>query len=113
MGPSCRIYLPPASGNSHFFSASSDECSGAVATHPEYVKETPSAFWATLPNPSTGACGYEQIPVYRLWNARADSNHRYTVDPALRDAMRARGYVAEGYGPGNVAMCVGGGIPGT
>ena len=82
-----------------------DECSGAVATHPEYVEETPSAFWATLPDPSTGACGYEQIPVYRLWNARADSNHRYTTDPAIKAAMIARGYVAEGYGPNAVAMC--------
>jgi hypothetical protein len=113
MGPVCRIYLPPASGNSHFFSASPDECSDTVASHPEYIQETPSAFWATLPDPSTGACGYDQVAIYRLWNARADSNHRYTTDPAIRDAMLARGYVAEGYGPGNVAMCVGGSIPGT
>jgi hypothetical protein len=112
MGPVCRLYIPPASGDSHFFSASRDECDDALAKHPEYMEETRSAFWATLPDPSTGACGYDQIAVYRLWNARVDSNHRYATDPAIRDAMLARGYVAEGYGPDKVAMCVGGGIPG-
>ncbi len=24
-------------------------------------------------------------PVYRLWNGRADTNHRYTPDLAVRD----------------------------
>ena len=43
--------------------------------------------------------------MYRLWNQRADSNHRYTADRAQRDAMIARGYAAEGYGPLGVAMC--------
>jgi hypothetical protein len=40
-----------------------------------------------------------------LWNGRADSNHRYTVDPDVRAAMLSLGYVAEGYGPDGVAMC--------
>jgi hypothetical protein len=43
--------------------------------------------------------------VYRLWNHRADSNHRYTADAATRAAMLARGYAPEGYGPLGVAMC--------
>jgi hypothetical protein len=33
-------------------------------------------------------------------------NHRYTIDRALRDAMVAKGWVAEGDGPDAVAMCV-------
>ncbi len=45
------------------------------------------------------------MPVYRLWNRRADSNHRYTASLAIRNEMAARGYVAEGYGPAAVAMC--------
>jgi len=44
-------------------------------------------------------------PVYRLWNRRADTNHRYTIDPAIRAAMLAQGWIAEGYGPNAVAMC--------
>jgi hypothetical protein len=31
----------------------------------------------------------------RLWNNRADSNHRYTTEPATKAQMIARGYVAE------------------
>jgi hypothetical protein len=43
--------------------------------------------------------------VYRLWNGRSDSNHRYTTDPLTRVTMIARGYVAEGYGLYGVAFC--------
>ena len=109
--PVCRLYIPPADGNSHFFSASAEECSAAQTQHPEFVLETSKAFYASLPDPQTGACLYDQIPVYRVWNARADSNHRYTVSLAIRDQMLSRGYLKEGYGPDAVAMCVGGGIP--
>ena len=47
------------------------------------------------------------IPIYRAWNNRIDSNHRYTTDAAVQQAMIAKGYIAEGYGPGAmpVAMC--------
>jgi len=53
----------------------------------------------------TGACPAGQAPVYRLWNERADSNHRYTTDPGIRAAMLAKGYKAEGYGNDGVPMC--------
>jgi hypothetical protein len=53
----------------------------------------------------TGACPMGTIPVYRLWNQRADSNHRYTTDAAIKAQMIANGYVAEGYGPDSVIMC--------
>jgi len=45
------------------------------------------------------------VPVYRVWNDRADTNHRYLTDLALRDVMVAQGGVAEGYGPDRVDMC--------
>ncbi|MCC7122340.1 MAG: hypothetical protein IT493_12350 [Gammaproteobacteria bacterium] len=70
-----------------------------------YVFESPHAFYAALPDPLTGACPAATIPVYRLWNQRVDSNHRYVTDPVLKAQMIARGYVAEGYGPDPVAMC--------
>lgn len=111
LSPVCRFYIPPAHGDSHFLSASQDECASVLAKIPldpnfhGYIEETPSAFYIALPDTSTGACPAGTLPVYRLWNRRADSNHRYTADAATRDAMLARGYEAEGYGPQAVALC--------
>ncbi|MEO5701393.1 MAG: sialidase family protein [Casimicrobiaceae bacterium] len=110
--PVCRYYIPPEHGDSHFFSASPAECNSVAArigTDPNYsgyVLESAAVFYVGLPDTSTGACAPTLVPLYRLWNGRADSNHRYTTDPAIKQAMIARGYLAEGYGPDAVAMCV-------
>jgi len=72
---------------------------------PQFVLESPAVMYIGLPNTVTGACMPGWTPVYRVWNQRADSNHRYMTDRALRDAMVAQGYVAEGYGPDAVIMC--------
>ena len=107
----CRFLIPPQHGNSHFFSASPDECTavlGKIATDPNYsgyVEETASAFFIALPDTSTGACPAGTVVVYRLFDNRADANHRYTTDAALKAAMVARGYIAEGYGPDAAIMC--------
>src|SRR5207244_3773720 len=45
------------------------------------------------------------LPVYRLWNQRSDSNHRYTIDPAIKSLMITKSYIPEGYGPNAVNMC--------
>jgi uncharacterized delta-60 repeat protein len=109
--PVCRFYIPPQHGDSHFFSVDPVECAAALAksaTDPNfsgYVQETASAFYLGIPNSFTGACPAGTIPVYRLWNRRFDSNHRYTTDPAVKAQMIARGYVSEGSGPEGVAMC--------
>lgn len=111
LNPVCRFYIPPEHGDSHFFSADPKECADVLSktqTDPSYsgyVYETASAFYAALPDAATGVCPAGTISVYRLWNNRADSNHRYTIDPAIKAAMLAKGYVAEGYGPNGVAMC--------
>jgi hypothetical protein len=108
--PVCRFYIPPEHGNSHFFSASAAECTtvaGLATTNPSYSgydKEADDAFYVALPFVD-GACPTKWAPVYRLWNQRADSNHRYTTDAAIKAQMIAKGYVAEGYGPDAVAMC--------
>ena len=105
-----RYYIPPEHGNLHFFSASKAECAtvaGLVGSDPNYsgyALETDSAFSVALPDAS-GTCPNNWIPVYRLWNNRADSNHRYTTDPAVKAQMIARGYIAEGYGADAVSMC--------
>ena len=110
--PVCRFYIPPQHGDSHFFSADPVvECPAILAkiqTDPNYSGydyETPNAFYIALPDTMTGACPAGTIAVYRLWNQRADSNHRYTTDLAVKAQMLAKGYVAEGYGPDSVIMC--------
>ena len=109
--PVCRYYIPPVHGDSHFLSASADECA-IVAQRTQsdpnysgYVLESASAFYIRLPDVNTGLCDGNTINVYRLWNQRADSNHRYTSDPAVKARMIALGYFAEGYGADAVAMC--------
>lgn len=105
--PVCRFYgLPGAGLDSHFYSASAAECD-AVAQRfaAAWQLESRDAFEALLPDPVTGACPSELQPVYRLWNNRADSDHRYTTQAAVRARMVGAGYVPEGYGPLGVAMC--------
>jgi hypothetical protein len=109
--PVCRFYIPPEHGNSHFFSASPAECATIqqkIGTDPNfsgYVLESPAIFFVALPDAVSGACPATTVPVYRLWNQRADSNHRYTTSTAIKAQMQAQGYAAEGFGPDAVAMC--------
>jgi hypothetical protein len=109
--PVCRFFIPPAS---HFLSASKAECDVVAATYPAFVLESTNAFYAWLPDPADGSCpqlsmkvgNFDFAPVYRLWNARADTNHRLTTSRNERAAMIEQGWVPEGYGPDGVAMCV-------
>lgn len=103
--PVCRYYIPPAQGNSHFYSASPAECAQVSALFPTFIEESPDVMYMRLPEPATGACAAGGLPVYRVWSNRADSNHRYTTDAKVRDRMVAKGWVAEGYGPDAVIMC--------
>ena len=116
----CRFYIPPSEGDSHFYSASADECQKVAARFPEFTLESSAIFFVRLPDPSTGACpslpyfgtpgrygnGNPLRAVFRLWNHRVDSNHRYTTDPIVRAYLLQQGYVSEGYGPFGVAFCV-------
>ena len=112
--PVCRYYIPPELGDSHVLSASAEECAEIGVRFPRLLLETPAAFHVAAPDPESGLCArnldwnaFDYLrPLYRLWNQRADSNHRYTMSKAIRDDMISRGYVAEGYGPEGVAMCV-------
>jgi serine protease len=101
--PVCRIYIPPP-GDSHFFSASPAECASTLARFPTLEFEAASVFAIALPD-ATGSCAAGLAPVYRVFDNRADPNHRYTNSRAVRDAMVAKGYVAEGAGPDAVTMC--------
>jgi hypothetical protein len=108
--PVCRFLIPPPA-DSHFLSASPAECAAVLAKIPVdpnyagFVFETAAAFYIALPDTASGACPAGTLPVFRLWNGRADSNHRYTADLATKALMLAKGYISEGYGPDGVAMC--------
>jgi cytochrome c553 len=103
--PVCRFYLPPAYGDSHFYSASPIECAQTAAQYPGFAHETAAAFHVGLPDPLSGACAAGWSPVYRVWDNRSDTNHRYTTSPAVRQQMLGQGWVGEGYGPMQVIMC--------
>ena len=70
----------------------------------DVYKRQSQAFAVALPD-AAGMCPNNWTAVYRLWNNRTDSNHRYTTDPAVKAQMLTRGYVAEGYGADAVGMC--------
>ncbi len=111
MVPVCRFYIPPVHGDSHFFSASASECADVLAktqtdsSYSGFVLESSTAFYLALPDKTFGACPLGTLPVYRFWNTRADSNHRYTTEESVRAEMKGKGYVPEGYGDDIVAMC--------
>ena len=106
--PVCRFYGRPEAGlDSHFYSASPAECQAVIDRFSSaWIYESGDVFAVALPNPGDGSCAAGTVPVYRLYNNRADVNHRYTTSPAIQAQMVASGWIAEGYGPRNVAMCV-------
>ncbi|HSQ81399.1 MAG TPA: hypothetical protein VLU54_09740 [Casimicrobiaceae bacterium] len=105
--PVCRFYgLPSAGLDSHFYSANSGECEEVKARFGNaWALESADVFAVALPDTVTGECPPHTEPVYRLWNTRKDSNHRYVTDLSVRESMLQRGFVAEGYGVHGVAMC--------
>jgi len=102
-----RYYAAAPTINSHFLTGLFAE--SLALEYPPLVDiwriEVFGAFEIALPDASTGECPLTTIPVYRTWNNRPDSNHRYTTDRATRDFMVARGHIAEGFGPDAVVMC--------
>ncbi|HTS22099.1 MAG TPA: S8 family peptidase [Casimicrobiaceae bacterium] len=101
----CRFYIPPAYGDSHYFSASPEECAAVQVAFPVLLEETTSAFFIDLPDLQTGACPSGTNPVYRLYDNRPDTNHRYTTSLDIRSQMLAKGWLPEGYGVLGVVMC--------
>jgi serine protease len=99
----CRIYIPPGLGDGHYFGRDATECAEAMTRHPSFVAEAPAFFY--LFTASAGACPAATLPVYRMFSNRADANHRYTTERVVRDAMVAKGWLAEGDGDDRVLMC--------
>ena len=99
----CRYYIPPDKGDSHFYGRGTAECTATGAANPTFINEDPQFFHVRLP--AAGVCPEGTRNVYRTFSNRTDANHRYMVDPAIRDHMVARGWLAEGDGPDLVVMC--------
>jgi len=99
----CRYYIPPGLGDSHFFGRGAQECAQTGQKFPAFVLEDAAFFFVVLP--TNGTCPAGTQPIYRVFDNRPDANHRYMIDPAVRAAMVARGWIAEGDGPNLVVMC--------
>lgn len=101
--PVCRLYLPPAIGDSHFFGRG-EECGAVQRAIPGIVVESSGYVYAG--QPEAGTCPRGTTPLFRFFNGRSDTNHRYVVDPADRALMIARGWIPEGDGPAAVTLCL-------
>ena len=101
--PVCRFYIPPGLGDSHFFGRGTTECNATGQKNPSFVLEDPVFMHMFLPN--VGTCAAGTTPIYRVFSNRPDANHRYMTDPAIRDQMVVRRWLAEGDGPNLVVMC--------
>jgi hypothetical protein len=105
--PVCRFYGSSAYGlDTHFYSGSAVECAETQRNWPaQWALVSSDVFRVAMPDTMSGACPAGTMPVFRTWNRRTDSNHRYTMDTAVQMGMMGRGNVAEGYGNPPVAMC--------
>lgn len=110
VSPVCRYYgLPSAGLNTHFFSGFPYECAVIPQLWPNvWILETAHAFFVFLPSAGNGKCPDGTIPLYRLFNGKADVNHRYTTSLTIRQQMINEYWISEGYGPDGVAMCISG-----
>jgi hypothetical protein len=99
----CRFYLPPTYGDSHFYGRGTIECNATAQKNPGFILE--DAQFMNLYLPVSGICPPKTTEIYRVFSNRADANHRYMTNRALRDQMVARGWLAEGDGKELVVMC--------
>jgi fermentation-respiration switch protein FrsA (DUF1100 family) len=99
--PVCRFYGGLNGGpNSHFFTASPDECA-IVKNNRDWYYEGIGFY--IRPVDGTGQCPAGYLAVNRAYNngfVRNDSNHRFTTSDSTIRAMAAKGWSLEG-----AAMC--------
>ena len=97
VAPACRFYGVPAGGpNSHFFTASSEECE-IVKRNGGWFYEGIGFYIRPVGNPRRCPDGY--LSVNRAYNNRAaqnDSNHRFTTSDSSIREMGQRGWAVEG-----------------
>jgi hypothetical protein len=107
--PVCRFYVTPAYGDSHFYSASPEECAATAQKFAaQWVEESPAVFYIVLPNTVSGACPAGSRGVFRFVNNANGLHHRYTAEVDVRDSIiQDGGWTQEGYGtpPNAPVMC--------
>lgn len=101
--PVCRFYIPPGLGDSHFYGRGTQECNDTAAQLASFVNEDPTFMFMFLP--TAGTCPAKTTEVFRVFDNRPDTNHRYMTDTNVRAQMVALGWIAEGDGPDLVVMC--------
>lgn len=107
--PVCRFYGRPEAGlSSHFYSASISECQEVSQRFGHaWLLESGDYFRVELPSVYGGCSGGAIRDLHRLFNNRADVNHRYTTSFAVQNHMQfQRGWIPEGSGTYGIAMCV-------
>lgn len=91
--------IPGVGPNSHFFTRDRAECYAVDRSEKWSLEGVP--FWVGAVN-ADGHCDSEPasnitfVPLYRAWRPFGDSNHRFSTDRAVIDAMVAKGWVDEG-----------------
>lgn len=107
--PVCRFYVSPAYGDSHFYSASPDECAATAMKFPvQWVYESSAVFYIALPDTTTGACPAGTRGIFRFVSDANGLHHRYTAEVDVRDStIQDGGWTQEGYGtpPNAPVMC--------
>lgn len=97
IGPVCRFYGVPAGGpNSHFFTASTEECD-IVKRNGGWFYEGVGFYLRPVGNPRR--CPDGTLSVNRAYNNRAaqnDSNHRFTTSDSTIREMGRMGWTVEG-----------------
>jgi hypothetical protein len=98
IAPVCRFYGVPAGGpNSHFFTASTEECT-IVRNSPGWFYEG-VGFYIRRVDANPRRCPLGLLSVNRAYNNRAaqnDSNHRFTTSDSTIREMGERGWGVEG-----------------
>ncbi len=102
--PLCRFYIPPELGNAHFVGFGPAECEAAERLNPRYLREARDDP-VYLGRPQDGRCPAGTRAVYRLRGGDAAQGQRFATSAAIRDAMLARGWIAEGPKANTATMC--------
>lgn len=102
----CRLFSASfAPKSSHFYTPYAAECAERAAGGAWQLEST-AVYYLALTD-AAGNCAAGTAPLYRVYNdSRSGApNHRYTASRALRNAMVAQGWIAEGNGPDVIFAC--------
>ena len=99
--PVCRFYRAPAYGDSHFYSASPQECAATAAAHPVdwiYEARTSSTCNCPIPRPAHARPAPGPYTVFSVRRRPIIATRRKSS--CATNSPQTPGWTAEGYGPG-------------